>query len=337
MSRPEDAAVTGGGSPRPRGAEGTDTDGHPYQSPGGFWSASGKDPFAEPARCVDLPGMALDRRQHVALAATAREPEETSCVASAIENGLLYTGRCPRCGHPTQAQITFGLLVCDLRAGAGQIHLECDPSEPYEFVKARLRWLPLLPDPQADEPVERLTFVCSCGEPHPGRPDGAAFAGCGAVWNQAALGPAPGTPASPLEVGTPEDSLRAEQALALSQRSLDRIRAQATQWRTASGSLTAVLAAATLIGAPTAGHAPSAVTVVLAVLGFLALLGGTVVSVLAASAVSGYDHRMIAATVLPRYERRRGGRAIRQVQLSMIAMFVGVLLLAGSGLAALLA
>ncbi len=219
--------------------------------------------------------MALDRQQHAALMIAARKPDEaTECINSAIENGLLYAGPCPRCAHWTQTQITFGLLVSKLWADADQIHLSCDPNEPFEFVKSKLRRLPFLPEPQPDEPVKRLTFVCSCGQPHDGRPDGAAFAGCGAVWNQPALAPASGASTAQLEVGTPEDSLRAEQALALSQRSLDRIRTQANQWRTASGSLTAVLAAATLIGAPTAGRAPSAVTVILGLCGFLALLAG---------------------------------------------------------------
>jgi hypothetical protein len=190
MSRPEDPAVTtGGGSPVPRGSG--DSDPLAYQSPGGFWSEAA-DPSGPPPRYVEEPGMALDRQQHVALMTAARKRDEAAeCTNSTIENGLLYAGRCPRCAHWTQTQITFGLLVSKLWADADQIHLSCDPNEPFEFVKSKLRRLPLLPEPQPAEPVKRLTFVCACGEPHAGRPDGAAFAGCGAVWNQPALLNAP--------------------------------------------------------------------------------------------------------------------------------------------------
>jgi hypothetical protein len=179
--------------------------------------------------------------------------------------------------------------------------------------------------------VEQLTFVCSCGEPHAGRPESAVFAGCGAVWNQPALRESLGG----LELGTPQDALWAEDASVISQRPLDRIRAQANQWRTASGSLTALLAAATLVGAPQIGHAPKTATIILAVAGFAALLVGTVLSALAASAVSGYDHRLLGATVLPGYERNRGSRAIKQMQRSILSTVFGVLLLAAAGLVAL--
>jgi hypothetical protein len=174
MSRPEDPAVTTGrGSPVPRGAE--DPDALAYQSPGGFWSEAA-DPSGPPPRYVEEPGMALDRQQHVALMTAARKRDEAAeCTNSAIENGLLYAGRCPRCAHWTQTQITFGLLVSKLWADADQIHLSCDPNEPFEFVKSKLRRLPFLPEPQPAEPVKRLTFVCACGEPHAGRPDGAAL------------------------------------------------------------------------------------------------------------------------------------------------------------------
>jgi hypothetical protein len=297
-----------------------------YQAPGGLWSEHGRW-----SRAV---GLELEEGQRRALAAVP-SPAEAAARQRAqrqiTEDGLLYLGRCPRCRHRMQSKITFGMLVEGLHVAGSELRWTCRPSEPFRWL---LRRVPGRADPEHDQHVARLTFVCSCGEAHAGRPDGASFSGCGAVWTQPALR-AEGEQTVAVEAGTPQDALRAEQALALSQRSLERVRAQAEHWRAASGSLTAVLAAATLIGAPSAAH-PAAATIALAVAGFLVLFYGAAVSVLAASAVSGYDHRLLAPTVLPAYERDRGERALVQVQRSMIAVFAGVLLLAGAGLAALL-
>ncbi|MEA2470925.1 MAG: hypothetical protein QOE38_1924, partial [Thermoleophilaceae bacterium] len=306
-----------------------------YQSPGGVWSV---DAAAGEALIQGLQlGMSLASQHRQLLQQRERSGDAAATLASMLQHGLLYEGCCPRCGHDMHTRVTFGVLVEDVYEETGPggqeqdqvIRWRCGSKEPFR----RLGRVRLGHEPEADQLVKRVTFVCSCGEPHPGRPDSAVFAGCGAVWSQPAL--AAGTEIE-LNPGTPEEALWAEEARALSQRPLDRIRAQANQWRTASASFTAVLAAATLIGVPQAGSKPVYLSFVLAVLGFLVLLFATGLSVFAASTVSGYDHRLLNAIVLPAYERERGATALRQIQTSMISMLFGVLLIAAAGAVAYL-
>jgi hypothetical protein len=307
-----------------------------YQSPGGVWSvdAAAREELEQQGRQLGL-SLGTDHRQ--CLRRTERSDGAAATLASILQHGLLFEGCCPRCRHDMHTRVAFGVLVEDVcdktppeaQEQDGVIRWRCGSKEPFR----RLGKVRLGHDPEADQLVKRVTFVCSCGEPHPGRPDSAVFAGCGAVWSQPAL--AAGTEIE-LNPGTPEEALWAEEARALSQRPLERIRAQANQWRTASASFTAVLAAATLIGVPQAGSKPVYLSFVLAVLGFLVLLFATGLSVFAASTVSGYDHRLLNATVLPAYERERGATALRQIQTSMISMLFGVLLIAAAGAVAYL-
>lgn len=241
-----------------------------------------------------------------------------------MRDGLLYVGRCPRCEHAMQTKITFGVLVRDLQTADGELSWTCDPDEPFRWVRRKLL---RRSDLEQDQHTDRLMFICSCGDAHEGRPETAVFAGCGAVWSQSALEGRNDAMKIQLELGTAEDALRVEQTRELSQQPLDRIRAQANQWRTASGSITTVLAAVALIGAPQAGQAPPLGWLLLAGVGFLALLVGTMLSVFAASVLSGYDHRLMAATVLSDYERERGSKAIRRVQWSILTVLLGVCLL----------
>lgn len=313
-----------------------------YQSPGGLWDGA-EASSGRPQRCLHKIGMDLEERHREYLMPStvsdgaqqawddAQRPASDfgrQILKDILERGLLYEGQCPRCKHWMHARIAFGLLVENVSGRKG-IGIEWTrASGPFQRLRhAGRREKPV-------EPVGEVTFVCSCGEPHEGRPDDAVFAGCGAVWRQPALKKSPYIEIK-VKIGTPEDALLAEQARLLSQRSLDRIREQANRWRTASGSVTAVLGAAAIIAGRQTEQSLHWSAIGVALGGFFLLLIGTGLSTIAANAVNGYDRRFLVPTVLSGYERERGAKAIQQMQWSILALFSGVVVLVVAGVLAL--
>jgi hypothetical protein len=72
-----------------------------------------------------------------------------------------------------------------------------------------------------------------------------------------------------------------------------------------------------------------AVTLLLA--GFTLLLMGTFAILSASNGVGGYDHRLLAAHALRRYERKRGRKALGQIRKTQVLVLAGVAFVAASG------
>ena len=84
----------------------------------------------------------------------AQVPKIESFHAEAARGGLIISGPCPRCTHEMQFAVMRGVY----RQGV------------FNITDA--------PSPQKNQIV---TMLCTCGQPHPGRPSGEV--GCGAYWN----------------------------------------------------------------------------------------------------------------------------------------------------------
>jgi hypothetical protein len=72
---------------------------------------------------------------------------------------LVLSGRCPRCTAQIEIPVLDPLLGGS-RAGPGERGID---------------WM------QADAEADLVPVLCTCLDPHPGRPDGAI--GCGAYWD----------------------------------------------------------------------------------------------------------------------------------------------------------
>jgi hypothetical protein len=179
-----------------------------------------------------------------------------------------------------------------------------------------------------------LTFACACGRGHGGRPDSAVFIGCGAAWNQRMTANSDkDTQASPATPAEAEWAAHIRQDL--SGPPLARIRATANQWRNGVTALTTVLTSVALLGGTVNNphlH-PGTRWLVLAssILGFVALLFGTLIALSASIGASGYDHKLLATHALRRYERKRGRTAIREISQTKWCVLVGVGLIAAAG------
>ncbi len=338
-----------------------------YQYPGGDWTLD----TTSPGRSA---GLALDSDQLEILTSTwnrAAEPSEehgtrpddkvSEKVKSLVKQGLVYIGQCPRCAHSMRFEIAFGVSVvaASIRnRNDSRITLQRSHAEPFarwgEFWSRRLGRRPDSPaasDEHGSPNSAVVTFVCSCGEPHHGRPDNAPFQGCGAVWNQVANkdwdrlddtgvrdDDAQPVTSRVRSVGTAEDAARAASATELASNPLARIRAQAGQWRTGTTTLTAALTVAAFLKGPTALSPVVTLrwaSAAAAGVGFVLLLVGTYLSLVASLGMSGYDHRLLNAGTLRGYERARALTSINQLQWSVILVIAAIVLFAGAAFLAL--
>ncbi|MFF3877145.1 hypothetical protein [Streptomyces sp. NPDC001978] len=92
--------------------------------------------------------------QEVTHAAYAEDAARTFAVTEAGPGTVVLTGRCPRCAAEIEVPVVNTV---------------------YKSFRWRRRTAPA---PVPDEQVEPL--ICTCTEPHPGRPEGRF--GCGAYW-----------------------------------------------------------------------------------------------------------------------------------------------------------
>ena len=282
-------------------------------------------------------GLFLDTTQEKLLDDLKKKKHELDqAVTSLLEHGLTFEGHCPRCGHWMSWAIPFGVMVDE---AALQKMIKKHELASASGVGKRVGIASRGSDPE--NPT--LTFVCACGSEHVGRPDAAAFTGCGAAWNQPMTGNSEWPPDSSstfeLSSATPAEAEWATHIKQdLSAPPLARIRGTANQWRNGVTALTTVLTAvAILTGTIDSSklHTPAKwLALGLSVSGFASLLVGTLVILSASLGVSGYDHRLLAPHALRRYERRRGRKAIRQIQWTQRLVMLGILLIAGAGFVA---
>lgn len=78
-------------------------------------------------------------------------------IAQSHPEGIVLSGNCPRCGAPIQVPLLVETFSRGVRWGRGTY------AGPPPATARR------------SEPI-----ICTCEEPHPGRPDG--YVGCGAYW-----------------------------------------------------------------------------------------------------------------------------------------------------------
>jgi hypothetical protein len=289
--------------------------------------------------------------------------ERSRQVESLLESGLIYTGCCPRCNHWMSWSIPFGVCVDwadlpeivrgELASSSG---VPKEPSGPVLMRKIRRNDEPFQPEavpeptvagPEASQNagaqpthpiVPTLTLVCACGCAHSGRPESAAFSGCGAAWNQKMTGNSDESWRGDWQLWTATPS-EAEWAAHIKQDlsgpPLARIRATANQWRNGVTALTTVLTAVAILSGTVNASKLSPVDKWLAfglsVLGFASLLWGTREVLTASIAVSGYDHRLLAPHDVRRYEMERARQAVDQIVLTQILVLVGVGLIAAAG------
>jgi len=278
--------------------------------------------------------MARDDRKELA----DRWGEDRKAVRLLLERGLRFSGECPRCQHWMVSVVSFGVAV--------------DPTGLEKMIEKnglasaiRLSWSNRLfglrqPELQQDAGSTpdnpTLTFVCSCGRDHAGRPPDTPFAGCGVAWTQRTRPDDHGDLS--LEPAPPEEATWAGHIKELSAAPLARIRSTANQWRNGVTGLTAVLTAVAVLKGPSdAAKLTSSskwLTLGLSSAGLASLLLGAYKALQASFGVAGYDHRLLSTHAVRRYERRRAREAIGQIHMTQLCTLVGVLLVAaGAGVA----
>jgi hypothetical protein len=255
-----------------------------------------------------------------------------------LERGLRFEGLCPRCSHWMSQEIAFGVTIDDHQLTRMITTDGLASAVPLSSTTGL--WDHIRPskghneeDAGANRDNPTLTFGCSCGQDHDGRPSGVVFAGCGAAWNQ----PTRNDDGDSWHIrpATPDEAEWATHIKEISAAPLARIRDTANQWRNGVTGLTAVLTAAALLRGPSDASKlhPLAkwLTLLFAAAGLASLLYGSYKALQASIGVGGYDHRLLSTHALRRYERRRAREAIGQIRLTQAFTLLGVLLVAIAG------